>query len=107
MLTFNEAMPHRVEALQHTLAGHPNGTPLCCATRVPIRRLSRWCDVYWLDHEMVTQERIDRILCYEEITAFEKIAGMSISIYDAQWEWSDEWIDAMMLECLCLPHTPS
>jgi hypothetical protein len=56
---------------------------------------------------MVTQERIDRILCYEEITAFEKIAGMSISIYDAQWEWSDEWIDAMMLECLCLPHTPS
>lgn len=77
------------EYINNTLLHIPNGTPLTIAQLI-------YCSydfcIYWFDAEYITNERIEKIKNMDEIEYFEEIQGITISIYDNNWQWNDTYI---------------
>ena len=89
--------------LNHMLASSPTGIPLDLGQHIYSTSLYElnplWC-VYWLDSEHITDYNIRLIKHTKGIDDFVEITDLTITIYDPEWSFDDEYVDSIFTKYL-------
>ena len=93
LLTLDESDLEKMKQLSFLLLQSPNGTPLCGAQAIRTPNLVGVTRIYWLDDEFATPHRIEQICLLDGVKLFRKLSEFSVSIYDREWLWEDDYIE--------------
>lgn len=93
LLTLDESDLEKMKHLSFLLLQSPNGTPLCGAQAIKTPNLLGALRIYWLDNDFATPYRIEQICLLDGVKSFRKLSEISVSIYDSEWLWNDNYID--------------
>lgn len=100
LLTLFPNESKEVQDLQYVLAQTPNGTPLCCATRILSEKLKGTSRIYWLDDKYATHSRIEMIKSLPGVEKFRELSEISVTINDPDWKYNDNFIDELFSDII-------